>query len=96
MLVSLKLGADFSRGYACRGIGHLLFATHPHCKSRIDSGRRVLAAILVRICSGPWIEPSKKPLLDTSVHKPAARHYNCAKCFIVIFGYSPSVDGVGS
>jgi hypothetical protein len=30
MLVSLKPGADFSRGCAGREIGHLLFATHPH------------------------------------------------------------------
>ena len=29
------------------------------------------------------------------VSKPA-RHYNSGKCFIVIYGYSPSVEGVGS
>jgi hypothetical protein len=31
----------------------------------------------------------------TSVYKPAAGHYS-SKCFIVIFGYSPWVEGVGS
>src|SRR5215216_7503179 len=30
MLVSLKLGADFSRRRAGKRIGHLLFVTHPH------------------------------------------------------------------
>jgi hypothetical protein len=33
---------------------------------------------------------------STSVYKPAAAHYNCGKSFIVIYGYSPSVEGVGS
>ena len=30
MLVSLKLNADFLKGCAGRGIGQLLFATHPY------------------------------------------------------------------
>src|SRR5215210_7117519 len=30
ILASVKLGADFSRGCADRGISHLLFATHPY------------------------------------------------------------------
>jgi hypothetical protein len=38
----------------------------------------------------------EKPLLGSSVYKPAAGHYYSGKCFIVIFGYSPSVEGVGS
>jgi hypothetical protein len=30
MLASTESAADFSRGCAGKGIGHLLFATHPH------------------------------------------------------------------
>jgi hypothetical protein len=33
---------------------------------------------------------------STLVYKPAAGHYCSSKCFVVIFGYSPSVEGVGS
>ena len=97
MLVLVKLGADFSRGCADRGIGYVLFATHPYPrKSRIDSEKRALAATLVRAYAGSWKRPTEKPFLGTSVHKPAARHYNCGKCFVVIFGHSRSVEGVGS
>jgi hypothetical protein len=49
MLVSAKPGADFSRECAVRRRGHLLFVTHPHCYSRIDSERHALAALSVRV-----------------------------------------------
>jgi hypothetical protein len=64
--------------------------------SGIDSGRRTLAAIAVRAYAGPGKAPFENPLQGTSVYKPAAGHYNSGKCFIVIFGYSPSMEGVGS
>jgi hypothetical protein len=64
--------------------------------SGIDSGRRTLAAISVRAYAGPGKAPFENPLQGTSVYKPAAGHYNSGKCFIVIFGCSPSVEGVGS
>jgi hypothetical protein len=64
--------------------------------SGIDSGRRALAAISVRAYAGPGKAPFENPLQGTSVYKPAGGHYNSGKCFIVIFGCSPSVEGVGS
>jgi hypothetical protein len=64
--------------------------------SRIDSERRALATRLVRFYAQLLKRPSEKPFLGTLVYKPAAGHYNSVKCFIVIYGYCPSVDGVGS
>ena len=64
--------------------------------SRIDSERCALATPLVRVYARLWKRPSEEPLLGTLVYKPAAGHYNSGKCFIVIFGYSPSMEGVGS
>jgi hypothetical protein len=55
MLVSAKPGADFSRECAVRRRGHLLFVTHPHCYSRIDSERHALAALSVRVYAESWI-----------------------------------------
>jgi hypothetical protein len=75
MLVSVKLAAIFSRWCASRRIGYLLFATLPYPRnSRIDSERRVLAAILLRLYAGLWKRRSEKPLLGTSVHKLTARN----------------------
>jgi hypothetical protein len=97
MLASLKPGADFSRGCAGRRLGNLLFATHPLAlDSRIDSERRALAFPI-----GPGLRTTvetdfRETPSSTLVYKPAAGHYNSGKCFIVIFGYSPSVKGVGS
>jgi hypothetical protein len=48
---------------------------------------------LVRVYARLWKRPSEKLLQGTLVYKPAAGHYNSGKCFIVIFGYSPSVEG---
>jgi hypothetical protein len=94
---NLEIGRGFFEGCADRGIGHVLFATHPYPrKSRIDSEKRALSATLVRVYAGSCKRPTEKPFLGTSVHKPAARHYNCGKCFVVIFGHSRSVEGVGS
>ena len=64
--------------------------------SRIDSEKRALAATLVRVYAGLWKRPTEKPLLGTSVFEPTAGHYCSSQCFVVIFGYSPSVEGVGS
>jgi hypothetical protein len=64
--------------------------------SGIDSGRRALAAISVRAYVGPGKAPFENSLQGTSVYKPAAGHYDSGECFIVIFGCSPSVEGVGS
>src|SRR5215208_5749527 len=98
MLVSTKPGADFSLGCAVPIIAHTSVTTHPAppLDSRIDSERRALATPLVRVYARLWRRPSEKPLLGTLVYKPAAGHYNSRKCFIVIFGYSPLVEGVGS
>jgi hypothetical protein len=69
MLVSEMVAADFSAGCAGGGTGNSLFATLPYpCNSRIDSERRVLAAILVRVYAGLWKRPSEKPLLGTLVY----------------------------
>ncbi len=94
---NLEIGRGFFEGCADRGIGHVLFATHPYPrKSRIDSEKRALSASLVRVYAGLWKRPTEKPLLGTSVFEPTAGHYCSSKCFVVIFGYSPSVEGVGS
>jgi hypothetical protein len=96
MLVSLKLSADF-RGVVREGESATYFSRPPYPRnSRIDSEKRTLAATLVRVYAGLWKRPTEKPLLGTSVYKPAAGHYNSGKCFVLIFGYSPSVEGVGS
>jgi hypothetical protein len=97
MLIFLKLAADFSSGCAHSAARLLISTTHPLAlDSRIDSERRALATPLVRVYARLWKRPSEKPLQGTSVFKPAAGHCNSGKCFIVIFGYSPSVEGVGS
>ena len=89
MLVVTKPEPDFSWGFAGRGIGHSLPATHPHRNSRIGSRRHALAAFSVQVCEGPQKRPSEKTLQGTSEYKPAAGHYNSSKCFIAIFGYAP-------
>ena len=43
--------------------------------SRIDYGRRGLAAILVRVHARLLKRPSEKPLVGTLINKPAAGHY---------------------
>jgi hypothetical protein len=91
MLMFLKLGADFSRGCAHAAARLLISTTHPLAlDSRIDSERRALATLLVQFYARLLKRPSEETLQGTSVYKPAAGHYNSGKCFIVIFGYSPS------
>jgi len=96
MLMHMKLAADFSRGVQVTGSATYFSRPTPPLDSRIDSERRALSTPLVRVYARLWRRPSEKPLLGTLVYKPAAGHYNSRKCFIVIFGYSPLVEGVGS
>jgi hypothetical protein len=55
---------------------------------RLTRSARTPQAV-VRVYARLLKRPSEKPLVGTLVHKSAAGHYS-SKCFIVIFGYSPS------
>jgi hypothetical protein len=97
MLVSLKLGADFRGGVQTQQCNRQSQRPTPSLlDSRIDSERRALTTLLVRVYARLWKRTCEKPLQGTLVYQPAAGHYNSGKCFIVIFGYSPSMEGVGS
>lgn len=65
MLVSLKLGADFSRGCAAQSIGQSFLATPPRT-SRIDSERRVLANSL---------DPGLCRIVEMVIRETPFRHF---------------------
>ncbi len=97
MLASLRSAADFSKDVLVGESATYFSRASPYPRnSRIDSEKRALAATLIRVYAGSWKRPTEKPPSSTSIFEPAAGHYCSSKCFVVIFGYSPSVEGVGS